>query len=30
VKRSYVGEEAVPICADVTNFNFDLLVKKQL
>jgi mRNA (2'-O-methyladenosine-N6-)-methyltransferase len=30
VKVSYAGEEAVPICADVTNFNFDLLVKKQL
>lgn len=25
-----VGEDAVPICADVTKFNFDLLLEKQL
>lgn len=29
-KKSYVGENSVPICADVTNYNFDLLIKKQL
>lgn len=25
-----VGDNAVPICADVTKFNFDLLIEKQL
>lgn len=28
--KSYVGDNSVPICVDVTNFNFDLLIKKQL
>ena len=30
VKASTVGENSIPICADITKFNFDLLRKKQL
>jgi len=30
VRKSYANEDAVPICADVTTFNFDQLIKKQL
>ena len=30
MRKSYVSEDAVPICADVTSFNFDQLIKKQL
>lgn len=29
-KKSHVGENSIPICADITKFNFDQLVKKQL
>ncbi len=29
-KKSHVGENSIPICADITKFNFDLLIKKQL
>lgn len=28
--KSHVGENSVPICADVTKFDFDLLAQKQL
>lgn len=30
MRESYVNQDSVPICADVTNFNFDLLIKRQL
>ena len=30
MRSSYVSENSVPICADVTTFNFDQLIKKQL
>ncbi len=29
-KKSHVGENSIPICADITKFNFDQLIKKQL
>lgn len=28
--KSFVGDDAVPICADVTKFDFEFLMKKQL
>lgn len=28
--KSHVGDNSVPICADVTKFDFDLLAQKQL
>ena len=30
VKKSYASEEAVPICADVTSFDFEKLMQEQL
>lgn len=29
-KKSHVGDNSIPICADITKFNFDQLIKKQL
>ena len=28
--KSHVSDNSVPICADVTKFDFDLLAQKQL
>ncbi len=28
--KSYVGDNAIPICADVTKFDFENLISKQL
>lgn len=28
--KSHVGDNSVPICADVTKFDFDNLAQKQL
>jgi mRNA (2'-O-methyladenosine-N6-)-methyltransferase len=28
--KSYVGDNAVPICADITKFDFENLIKKQM